>query len=168
GQVIVGPLGPDSAGSNPGSGVSWVVIENNREVQVPNQYLSNARLEIDAGVQHIIVRNNYIESSDTTGISVDTKDVLTWKITGTPIPLPPVTVTKTSTDVQVLHNTIVNPDFGDGTHLGTKGCFIEVSGTTSNAITLKNNLYVAPKLDTTAFSAAAVRVISRNDLNNFV
>jgi hypothetical protein len=168
GQILVGPLGPDSSGSNPGSGVSWVVIENNREVQVAGQYLSNARLEIDAGVQHIMVRNNYIESSDTTGISVDTKDVLTWKITGTPIPVPPVTVTKTSTDVQVLNNTVVNPDFGDGTHLGTKGCFIEVSGSTSNAVMLKNNLYVAPKLDTTAFSAAAVRVTSRNDLNNFV
>ena len=30
--------------------MSWVVIENNRAVQVAGQYLSNARLEIDAGV----------------------------------------------------------------------------------------------------------------------
>ena len=173
GQIIAGPLGPDSAGSLPGAGVSWLVIENNRELQVSGaaNYLSNPRIEIDAGVQHVMIRNNYVESSDTTGISIDTKDVLTWKSSQLPasvIPLPPVTVTKTSTDVQVLNNTIVNPDFGDGVHLGTKGCFIEVSGTTSNAIMLKNNLYVAPKLNTTAYTAAAVRVVSRKDLNNFV
>ena len=171
GQIIVGPLGPDSAGSVPGAGVNWVVIENNQELQVAGQYLSNARIEIDAGVHDVMVRNNYVEATDTSGIMVDTKDVLTWKssqLPASPIPLPPVTVTKTSTDVQVLNNTIVNPDFGDGTHLGKKGCFIEVDGGTTNAIMLRNNLYVAPKLDTTAFSAAAVRVNSRKDLNNFV
>ena len=80
-----------------------------------------------------------------------------------------MTVTKTSTDINVLNNTIVNPNLNDGTHTGAEGCFIEVGGTTTNAITLKNNLYVAPNLNTAAFTAAAaVRVISRNDLNNFV
>jgi hypothetical protein len=171
GQLLVGPLGPDSSGSNPGSGVSWVVIENNRATQVAGQYMNNPRIEIDAGVQHVMIRNNYVESTDTTGIMLDTKDTLTWKssqLPPSPIPLPPVTVTKTSTDVRVLNNTITNPDLGDGTHLGTKGCFIEVSGSTSNAVMLKNNLYIAPKVDSSAFTAAGVRVSSRKDLNNFV
>jgi hypothetical protein len=171
GQIIAGPLGPDSAGSNPGSGVNWLVIENNRELQVAGQWMNNNRLEIDAGVQHVVIRNNYIEATDTTGININTRSSLTWlssQLPASPIPLPPVTIVKTSTDVMVLNNTVVNPDLGDGTHLGKKGCFIEVNGATTNAITLKNNLYVAPKLDTTAFSAAAVRVMSRNDLSNFV
>ena len=171
GPMLVGPLGPDSSGSSPGSAVSWIVIENNRSIQVAGQYMSNPRLEIDAGVQHVMIRNNYIESTDATGISVTTKTTLTWKssqLGPSPIPLPPITVTKTSTDVQVLNNTVTDPDFGDGTHLGKKGCFIEVGGSASSAVTLKNNLYIAPKLDTTANSASAVRVISRKDLNNFV
>jgi hypothetical protein len=168
GQVYVGPLGPESAGSQPGSGVSWVVVENNRETQVPGQWMNNQRVQILAGVQHIVVRNNYFEASDVTGVQVDTKDTLTWPAPSSPIPLPPITVTKTSTDVLVLNNTIVNYDIGDGTHQGKTGCCVEVSGGTSNAITLKNNLYVAPRLDTTAYTAAAVRVLSRNDLNNFV
>ncbi len=171
GQIIAGPLGPDSAGSNPGSGISWLVIENNREFQVAGQWMNNNRIEIDAGVQHVVIRNNYIEATDATGISVNTRTSLTWlssELPASPIPLPPVTIVKTSTDVMVLNNTVVNPDFGDGTHLGKKGCFIEIDGSTTNAITLKNNLYIAPKLDTTAFSAAAVRVMSRNDLSNFV
>ena len=171
GPMLVGPLGPDSSGSNPGSAVNWIVIENNRSVQVAGQYLNNPRIELDAGVQHAMIRNNYVESTDATGISVQTKATLTWKssqLGPSPIPLPPVKVTKVATDVQVLNNTVTDPDFGDGSHLGKKGCFIEVSGSTSNAITLKNNLYVAPKLDTTAYTAAAVRVVSRKDLNNFV
>ena len=160
GQIIAGPLGPDSAGSQPGSGVSWLVIENNRELQVPGQYLPNNRIEIDAGVQHVMIRNNYVEATDTTGIEVQTKATLTWtssELPASPIPLPAVTVTKTSTDINVLNNTIVNPNLNDGTHTGAEGCFIEVGGTTTNAITLKNNLYVAPNLNTAAFTAAAVR-----------
>ena len=73
GQIIAGPLGPDSAGSQPGSGVSWLVIENNRELQVPGQYLPNNRIEIDAGVQHVMIRNNYVEATDTTGIEIQTQ-----------------------------------------------------------------------------------------------
>ena len=171
GPISVGPLGPDSAGALPGSGISWVCIENNRWYQVPGNWSNHNRIDVDAGVQHIVIRNNYVEATDANGIAIDTKDVITWPsstLPGSPIPLPPVTVTRTSTDVMVLNNTIVNPNLNDGTHLGTKGSFIEVSGSTSNSVTLRNNLYIAPRLDTTAFTAAAVRVTSRNDLNNFV
>jgi hypothetical protein len=171
GPISVGPLGPDSAGALPGSGISWVCIENNRWYQAAGNWSNHNRIDIDAGVQHIVIRNNYVESTDATAIAIDTRDVIKFpasSLPGSPIPLPPVTVTRTSTDVLVLNNTVVNPNLNDGTHLGTKGCFIEVSGGTTNAVTLRNNLYVAPRLDTTAFTAAAVRVVSRNDLNNFV
>ncbi len=118
-----------------------------------------------------MIRNNYIQATDATGIYVDTSQTLTWQpsqLPNVPIALPPVTVKRISTDIQVLNNTVVDPDLGDGTHQGKKGCFIEVAGTATGAVTLKNNLYVAPKLDTTANTAAAVRVSGRNDLNGFV
>jgi hypothetical protein len=135
------------------------VIENNRWLQIPGFWSNHNRIDVDAGVQHVMIRNNFIESTDSTGIAIDTFHRLTWP-DGT-------TVTRTSTDVRVLNNTITDPDLGNGAQQGKKGCFIEVTGTTMGAITLMNNLYVAPKLDTTAFTAAAVRVLERNDLNNF-
>ncbi len=139
--------------------------------------MNNNRIEIDAGVQHVVIRNNYVEATDTTGISVNTRTTLTWlsnELPASPIPLPPVTITKTSTDVMVL-NTMdcLNPDMGDGTHPGVGEKWfsaLQRDGSTTNATTTSGTLIkIALVPDDAKIAFASVRcVMSRNDLSNFV
>src|SRR6201999_3629489 len=94
GPVLMDPLGPNDPGANPGAAINWVVFENNQWLQVSGQWSNNNRIEIDAGVQHVMIRNNYIQATDATGIYVNTSATLTWQpgqLPSVPVPLPAVT-----------------------------------------------------------------------------
>ena len=150
GQMYVGPLGPDSAGSEADESVSNVVIENNRWEEVKGHWSGNDRVEIQPGTSNVMIRNNEIEATNSTAINVSTYAVQDFAGSD---------VTRTVTNLQILSNTAVNN--------GTSGAFLSVGGGQQNAITLKDSLYVAPKIKIGTNAAAAVRVDGRSDLDNF-
>jgi hypothetical protein len=150
GQVYVGPLGPASAGSTADEMVNDVVIESNRWEEVADHPATNDHFEIQPGTENVMIRNNYIQSTNATAINVNTFERQVFS-TGA--------VNRVVKNLQVLSNTAVND--------GTTGAFLSVGGGMENVVTLKNSLYVAPNMNVGPFSSAAVRVNGRSDLLNF-
>jgi hypothetical protein len=60
-------------------------------------------------------------------------------------------------DIYIVHNTVINN--------GTNGKFLKVGGAV-DGVTVTNNLYVAPNLETGAYDAAPMH-IGNNDLSGF-
>jgi PKD repeat protein len=150
GQIYVGPLGPASAGSTANQSVSNVVIENNRWKEVPGHWSANDRVEIQPGTSGVMIRNNFIDATNSAAINVSTYSIDKFG---------KKTVDRTVSGVEILSNTVVNN--------GTNGAFLSVGGGQQRAITLKDSLYVAPDLNVGPNANAAVRVTGRNDLLNF-
>lgn len=150
GQMLIGPLGPENPGATADASVNTIVVEGNKWEDVKGHWSNHDRVDINAGVDNIMVRNNIIDGTNATAISADTSETQKFK-TGT--------IVRTVKNLQILDNTVVNS--------GTMGAFLSVTGTEKNAITLKNSLYVAPDMDIGPNTAAAVRVTGRDDLKNF-
>ena len=150
GQMLVGPLGPASAGATAKDFVNTVVVENNRWKEVKGHWSIHDRIDINPGTANVMVRNNYIDATDANAISATTSATHIFK-TGP--------VYRTIKNLHVISNTAVNA--------GKTGSFFSVAGVQTNAITLQDSLYVAPDLDIGPFATAAVRVIGRSDLLNF-
>jgi hypothetical protein len=150
GQVLIGPLGPASAGATADESVNTVVVENNRWKEVKGHWSIHDRIDINPGTSSVMIRNNYIDATNANAISATTSARQVFS-TGP--------VHRTVKNVHVISNTAVNP--------GATGSFLSVAGVQTNAITLKDSLYVAPDLHVGPFSTAAVRVVGRPDLKNF-
>jgi hypothetical protein len=114
--------------------------------------MSNDRIDIKPGASNVMIRNNYIVSPNSTAIAAHTYSSDTFKNQKKP------------TRRSIRNLIILNNTSNDG---GTRGSFLAVYGTTPGAITLKNNLYVAPRLVMGPYSTSAIRVVGRGDLGNF-
>lgn len=116
--------------------VSWVVVENN---------WMSGQLKFGNGVYHAMVRNNILTLTGTCQIDVVATDITHYNAK--------------VTDLTITHNT--------GLTDATGGQFLEVAGPPSiGAITLTDNLLVAPHLQTGVDMAAAV-LIDSPDLSSF-
>jgi PKD domain-containing protein len=150
GQIYVGPLGPESAGSTPTQHVDTVVIENNRWTEVKKHWSSNDRLAIHAGTSNVTVRDNYFQATNSSAVNVSTfmHEKFGKKY-----------YDRSVTNLNLISNTAVNS--------GTQGAFLSVGGGQQHAITLKDSTYVAPDMHIGPNANAAVRVTGRDDLANF-
>lgn len=129
-------FGPDDYGT-PDQNISWIVLENN---------LTTGQLILQKNVHDVMVRNNVLNVWGTAAIYIKPNDPL----------FPGVRYDK---DITITHNTGLND--------ATGGQFLYVSQTAlPGIITLTDNLYVAPNLQTGVNMSGGVLVDSP-DLSAF-
>jgi len=127
GRITVGP-NPTDVGADLAS--TWVAIERN----ICSKIGGNGTVEILAGAEHVIVRNNVIEGPAAPCIAVQGANDDTGRI---------------ARDIRMYNNT--------GTNESESGQFLSV-GEGAEDLRLQNNLYVAPNLKTGANQTAIVFV----------
>lgn len=129
-------LGPDGTQAANDT-VQWIVLENTR--------INQASLEVYPNTWHMMVRNNVFTRANTQQILVIAKNT--------------TFTSRTLSDIRIVNNTGINSS--------NYGKFLKVDGAaTDGAISLMNNLYVAPNLEP-AYNFAAAVDVRDTDLSAF-
>lgn len=114
---------------------TWTVVEDN--------VMHNASIDIDAGSQNMVLRNNVLNYDNGTAIYINGYDS---------------TYQRMVQNLSLINNTIINT--------GTQGNAFYISGQTSS-VALDNNLYIAPNLQPGSMASTAPLYIDYGDLSGF-
>jgi hypothetical protein len=107
-----------------------------------DNHLYNTGIGIVHGAEHVMIRNNVVERNGGVAFSVEGYDSA---------------YERTASDVQIIGNTATNNS--------TQGNFLK-TWAGNKYLVVKNNVYVAPNLQTGAYNTAAMYVLAGN-LNGF-
>jgi PKD repeat protein len=147
GGVGVGPLGGKDGARDPGARTTFAVIESN--------HLSEGPIVVNPGSVHVVIRNNFIRRHGWLGLDVRGTDPAK-NDAGVPYFDRPIE------DISIVHNTVVNTDSGTA----FAGFFHMTDKVPQGTITLKNNLFVAPRLEV-GWGQRGVLYIEAPDLRHF-
>lgn len=138
----VGPLGGLDGRNSPDARARWVVFRANT--------INGANLNLSPGIEDVLVEDNVITMNGATAINVTATDPTTDPATGLPL-----YSARNIYDLFIRNNT--------GFNNSVNGRFLTLNNASvPGQITLTNNLYVAPKLETGYNQNAAVYVAAAN------
>ena len=132
-------VGPNHAAGDAADRFRWCVVEGNRLVDALPRF---PVIEVAHGAEHVMIRTNIMETAGGSCISVNGHSA---------------EHARTSVDIRVLHNTGVNA--------GRLGRFLDC-GADVRGVSVLNNLYVAPRLETGTHRSAILFVLDE-DLEGF-